>query len=89
MSCRPHGRILRRSVVVFGFGLLLSVVPLPVLHFETESVGAVEDVPTVTAMTAAQADAARAATGEPVGADRVVAADVSAGEFSAIGFTFD
>ena len=53
MSCRPHGRILRRSVVVFGFGLLFSVVPLPVLHFETESVGAVEDVPTVTAMTAA------------------------------------
>ena len=55
MSSRPRGRILRRSVVVFGFGLLLSLIPLPVLHFETEAVGATSTSGWVTSASATSA----------------------------------
>ncbi len=89
MSSRPSGRILRRCAVLFGFGLLLAVVPIPAVSFNMASVGAVEDVVGATPMTDQDLAAAQAAADEPIGDDRVVAAAEPADEFTAIGFTFD
>jgi hypothetical protein len=89
MSRRPRGRVLHRLAVAFGFGLLLSVVPLPVMTFATQSVGAVEEVPTTTTMPPDELAAAQAASDEPIGTDRVVAEDADTGTFTAIGFSFD
>ena len=89
MSSRSRGRILRRLSVVFGFGLLFAAVPLPGLTFATQSVGATAEVPAAVAMTPQQVAELQAVADEPIGVDRVVAADVDAGTFTAIGFTFD
>lgn len=75
--------------MLFGFGLLLAVVPIPVVSFSVQSVGAVADVPSTVAMSATDHAAAQAAVDEPIGADRVVASDTATGTFTAIGFTFD
>ena len=89
MSRRPSGRILRRCAVLFGFGLLLAVVPIPAVSFNMTSVGAVDDVVGAVPMTDEDLAAAQAAADEPIGDDRVVAAEQDAGSFTAIGFTFD
>lgn len=81
--------MLRRSTVLFGLGLFLSVLPLPSVSFRTESVGAVEALTTPTPMSAAELAAAEQSIGRPLDADRVVAAESGLSPFTAIGFTFD
>ena len=76
MSSRSRGRILRRLSVVFGFGLLFAAVPLPGLTFATQSVGATAEVPAAVAMTPQQVAELQAVADEPIGVDRVVAADL-------------
>lgn len=88
MSPPPTGRVLRRLAVLFGFGLLLAVVPLPAPTFAVESVGATESVPVATPMSPSELVAAQAEADEPIGTDRVVAGTSGAERFTAIGFTF-
>ena len=80
---------MKRLIAAAAFGLVLSVVPLPrfefLPHTFTESVplGHVEDAG------AAGLSAVQAAADEPLGGDRVQAADESTPKFTVIGLKFD
>ncbi len=82
-------RALGRLAVVFGVGLLLSVLPLPTFVFATEAVGATEALPSATTLPPTEVPAVQAAADEPLADQPVVATDESTREFTAIGFTFD
>jgi hypothetical protein len=86
---RAPRRGLRRLAVVFGFGLLLAFVPVPTLRFEEVPVGAVNDLPAPAPAAAAEVAAVQSVADEPVGEDRVSAADPAVAEFSTIGLRFD
>ena len=90
MSSSPtRDRVLRRLAVAFGFGLMLSFVPLPGMVFTTASVGASTPMPTLEPASGDDLAAVQAAADEPVGTDRVSGADVSVNKFTTIGLTFD
>lgn len=88
----PEGarrRGLVRLAVLFGFGLLLAFVPVPVLRFETASVGAVNDLPDPAPTPPEELAAVQAVADEPVEGERVSAADRDVAAFSTIGVRFD
>ncbi len=75
--------------MAFGFGLLLSFVPLPGLVFSTASVGATTPLPALEPASPEDVAAVQAVSDEPVGTDRVAGAEESVAGFTTIGITFD
>ena len=88
-SSPASNRALRRLAVAFGFGLLLSFVPLPGLVFSTASVGATTPLPALEPASPEDVAAVQAVSDEPVGTDRVAGAEESVAGFTTIGITFD
>lgn len=80
---------MKRLIAAAAFGLVLSVVPLPKFEFLPRAVTEVVPLPEVQDAGADELTEVQAAADEPLGTDRVQAAEESTPGFTVIGLTFD
>lgn len=84
-----RARALRLAAAAFAAGLVLSVAPLPTPSFVAVAVAETASTPSFSDMPATSLAAQRAASEEPIGAERVSAVEASVEEFNLIGVTLD